>query len=197
MLRLTAVLGDVADPSIASRIDGIARAGGLETLRLGRNDMSRRRLHGRTERGTEVALMLDRDAPLSDGAVILLEPARAIVVRLDAPCWLTVRAAGGPQALQLGYFAGSMHWKVRFDGLVLSVAMDGPREHYLARLAPMLEEGAVTLGEDVVCAAAPVAVPAHDHGHGHGHDHDHGHDHGHDHDHGTSRGPGVAAGSAA
>jgi urease accessory protein len=109
------------------------------------------------------------------------------VIRLDAPAWLTVQAATGPDALELGYFAGSMHWKVRFEGLVMKVAMDSPREHYLARLSMMIGRGAVAIGEDTVSAAAPVAVPIHDHepghAHGHGHTHSHGHDHPHDHGH--------------
>ena len=46
-------------------------------------------------------------------------------------------------ALELGYFAGNMHWKVEFDDERLRIAVQGPLESYLERLAPFWD-GRVT-----------------------------------------------------
>jgi urease accessory protein len=46
-------------------------------------------------------------------------------------------------ALELGYFAGNMHWKVGFAGSALRVAVQGPLESYLDRLAHLMQDGRV------------------------------------------------------
>jgi urease accessory protein len=55
--------------------------------------------------------------------------------------WLTLQARDAAAALELGYFAGNMHWKVEFDGERLRIALQGPVETYLERLAHLLEDG--------------------------------------------------------
>ena len=44
-------------------------------------------------------------------------------------------------ALELGYLAGNMHWRVRFQGTVLEIALEHAEEAYLSRLAPLLDSG--------------------------------------------------------
>ena len=51
-------------------------------------------------------------------------------------------------ALELGYFCGNLHWRVRFEGALIKVALDGPRESYLARLAQHLEDGRARLADE-------------------------------------------------
>jgi urease accessory protein len=180
MLRLSTLLGHVCDPEIAPRLAHVADHGGVETVLLSGTDITRKRLLARTDRGTEVALMLDRDAVLVDGSVLLLTHDRAVVVRLDEAVWMAVRAADAAQALELGYFAGSLHWKVRFDGTLLLVAQEMARENYLARLQPLLARDAITLEPDVRSSQPAVTPPPHVHRRGHedepraGHAHDHG-----------------------
>lgn len=184
MLRLGTVLGRADDPPMAGRLAALARAGRVETVRLSPRDMARRRLQVRTDAGTEAALMLDRDATLRDGDVLWLDGTGAIVVRLQAPDWLTLEAAHAAAALELGHLAGSMHWKVRFDADRLHVMLDGPREGYLARVASLSARGLVRVLEtDAV--AGDAGPPGRDGDTGHGHDHAHHHVHGdprgHDH----------------
>jgi urease accessory protein len=57
--------------------------------------------------------------------------------------WLTLMPRDAAAALELGYFAGNMHWKVEFDDAMLRIALHGPLESYLERLAPMLADGRV------------------------------------------------------
>lgn len=191
MLRVTALVGRASDPALAARLHEIEHLGGLETVRMTQADMSRRRQQLRTEQGTELALMLDRDAVLEQGSVLLLEPTRAVVIALDRPRWLVLRAPDAARALELGYFAGNMHWKVRFDGAALCIALEGPRADYLQRLSHLLASGEV-----VVEAEAPNEGSGHDDGAGHSHDHDHDHDHGHDQEHEHAHDPAHGHGHA-
>ena len=94
-------------------------------------------------------IILGRDQRLAHGAVLLLEPERAVIVRLSEPVWLCVQARDVPAAIELGYLAGNMHWKVRFEGETLSILLEGDGSQYRARLAELLDSGraAVTAPE--------------------------------------------------
>jgi urease accessory protein len=156
---------------MADRLHDIAHHGVVELVHISRGDMSRRRQQLSSDHGTELALLLDRDAVLQNGSVLWLEAGRAVVVALDEPQWLVLRTCSPARALELGYFAGNMHWKVRFDGEALCIAMEGPRSGYLDRMAHLLGKGDVHV--------EPEAVPAaQGHAHAHHHHHHHGHAHG-------------------
>ncbi len=141
MLRLTDIVGNAADPDIADRLHDIDHDGGVERVRLSRSDLARRRQRLVTDRGTEFALLLDRSASLENGSVLLLEAGRAVPVVLEQPQWLVLRAAHVAGALEIGYFAGNMHWKVRFENDCIWIAQEGPRDTYLKRVAHLLARG--------------------------------------------------------
>jgi len=143
MLRLTQVAGNASDPLLGETLHRLEHGGRVETLTLRRADIARKRLHAFTDAGTEVGIMLDRSEPLSNGAVFLLEGDRAVVVRLDEPQWLGLAPRDAAAALELGYFCGNMHWKVRFVGEYLHVSMEGPRADYLHRMEHLLVDGRV------------------------------------------------------
>jgi urease accessory protein len=145
MLRLTQVLGTASDPHLAERLHALSHRGAVEYVTLRREDVSRRRLHVFTDRGTEGAIILDRNDPLSNGAVLLLEEDRAVVVKLDEAPWLALEARDAAAALELGYFCGNMHWKVRFVGEYLHVSLQGPRADYLERLSHLIDDGRVSV----------------------------------------------------
>jgi len=141
VLRLTRILGSEHDPALAPALHELSHRGGIEEIALARDDLARRRVRTRTDAGTDCAIAIARSERLFDGAVLLLEPARAIVVRMEPERWLSIAADSEAAAVQLGYFAGNMHWRVRFDGSILRIAIDGERENYLARLEPVLALG--------------------------------------------------------
>lgn len=145
MLQLTQIVGYAAEPELAERLHHVAHHGGIEYLRVPPQDVGRRRLRITGDRGTDCAIALARDERLADGAVLLLEHDRAIVVRLGEQAWLRLRPVDAAAAVELGYNAGNLHWKVRFDGADLLVARDGPVELYTARLQPLLQAGRVAL----------------------------------------------------
>ena len=149
MLRLTRILGSSTDEDLAERLHGLAHLGVVEYVTLRKEDTARRRLHVFTDRGTEAGIMLDRSERLANGAVLLLDTDRAVVVRLEEPQWLALAPRDAASALELGYFCGNMHWKVRFAGEYLHISMEGPADTYLVRVAHLLDAGKVrVVGDD-------------------------------------------------
>jgi urease accessory protein len=143
MLRLDSILGHATDAALAERLHHLEHDGKVEYILLAGEDTARRRLHVATDRGTDCAIVLARAERLSNGAVLLLERDRAIVVRLKEAEWLALLPRDAAAALELGYFAGNMHWPVRFEGAALKIALHGPVEGYLERLDHLLKDGRI------------------------------------------------------
>ena len=143
MLKLLEVVGPVTDPVIADKLHHLEHHGRVEYITLSEEDTQRRRLRVVTDAGTECALVLDRSAQLYDGAVMLLTDEHAVVVRTQEPDWLRLQPRDVAAALEVGYFAGNMHWTVRFAGDVLEVSLQGEPSSYLERLDPFLSDGRV------------------------------------------------------
>lgn len=141
MLKLLEVIGPVTDPVIADKLHHLEHHGRVEYITLAEEDTQRRRLRVVTDAGTECALMLDRSMQLYDGAVLLLNDQQAVVVRTEEPEWLRLTPRDSAAALEIGYFAGNMHWTVRFAGDSIDISMQGEPASYLERLAPFLSDG--------------------------------------------------------
>ena len=148
MLRLDRILGHANDAAIAGRLHDLDHAGRIEYIELAGDDVQRHRLQARTDRGTECAIMVPRAERLANGAVLLLEPDRAIVVRLKRPRYLALAPRDAAAAIELGYFAGNMHWAVKFAGPVLRIVLQGAEQTYLDRLAPLLGDGRIRRVDD-------------------------------------------------
>jgi urease accessory protein len=91
---------------------------------------------------------LARNDWLSDGAVLYLSDDTAIVVRMKEEEWLVFVPCDAAAALELGYAAGNLHWRVRFTPTGLAVAREGPEHTYLDRLHPLLMSGRVRKADD-------------------------------------------------
>ena len=139
------IIGFASDSPFDASIHDLGHAGKVEYLTVLPEDVSRRRIRMTTDKGTDCAIALGRDEKLADGAILSLENNTAIVVRLSEQEWLAIEARDHAAALELGYFAGNLHWKVRFDGETILVALEGPRQSYLDRLEHLLAEGKVRL----------------------------------------------------
>jgi urease accessory protein len=154
MLLIERVLGSRLDPALAQRIHQLEHRGAVDLLTLPVADLSRRRLRATTQGGREVAIALPRDQKLADGAVLVLDPDRAVIVRVARERWLRLEPRGTAAAIELGYHAGNLHWRVRFSGDALLVALEAPAEDYLARLATLVGAhrvtAAVVSGEEIV-----------------------------------------------
>ena len=144
MITVTGIVGTASDPRLADRLHHLEHDDRVETLVVGEEDSSRRRLRGKTDKGTDVAIALERGDQLVDGAVLLLEDTRAIVLRKAQQRWLRVTPRDGDAALKAGYCAGNHHWKVRFEPGALLIATQGPTEHYVDRLEHLVTSGRIT-----------------------------------------------------
>ena len=149
MLQLDKIIGQASDPKIAERLHQLEHANRVEYVVLDKTDTLRHRLRVVTDRGTEVAIKLARTDQLSNGVVLLLDDHRAVVVRMNEQPWLSLVPSNASAALELGYFAGNMHWKVRFDHEVLYIALDGPEQSYLDRLSVFLADGRIRRVDNV------------------------------------------------
>jgi urease accessory protein len=148
LLQLTSILGYVSEAHLSERFHRLAHAGKVETITLARADAQRHRLRVTTDAGTEVAILLPRDERLGDGAILYLDEDRAIVVRLQEEEWLTFVPRDIGAALEFGYTAGHLHWRVRFTPIGLAVAQEGPEQSYLDRLRPLLLNGRIRKATD-------------------------------------------------
>ncbi|MDY0883747.1 urease accessory protein UreE [Dongia soli] len=146
-LRLDTILGLLSEPAMADHIHDVGHHGVVEYIDLGGDDIRRHRLRVTTDQGTDCAISLPRNQHLQNGAVLLAEKNRAIVVRMLAREWLRVEPKDAAAALELGYFAGNMHWPVRFESGLLLVELQGPQRRYLDRLDFMVTAGQIRILE--------------------------------------------------
>lgn len=180
MLRIEHVLGSRIDVDLAERLHRLEHQGAVDVVTIPAVDLARRRLLIATHRGEELAIALPRNERLFDGAVLLLEADRAIVVRAATERWLRLEPRAISDAVELGYHVGNLHWRVRFAGEVLLVALEGRPEDYTARIENLIaaRRVAVTVLDEDAAGGPAVedATPSHDHGASHGH-HPHHRDH--------------------
>lgn len=148
MLRVDRIIGARSDAALHERLHHVDHHDGIEEVAVAIADLDRRRLMAMTDRGEEVAIALPRDQKLFDGAVLHLDHHRAVIVRAGPQRWLRMSPANAEAALELGYHAGNLHWRVRFDGGDLLVSLDGPASSYAARIEPLVGAGRVRLTEE-------------------------------------------------
>jgi urease accessory protein len=138
MLRIDQVLGSRLEPAFSEEIHRLEHRGAVDVVNIPLADLARRRLLATTRGGEELAIALPRDQKLFDGAVLLIDGKRAIVVRAATERWMRLEPRSISDAIELGYHAGNLHWRVRFQGEVLFVALEGRPEDYTARLGEMI-----------------------------------------------------------
>lgn len=146
-IRVERVLGSRLDPPFDAHLHRLAHAGTCEELVLATADLARHRLRAVGSLGTEVLVALPRDVLLYDGAVIACTDDHAVVVRVTEQRWLRLVPLSTAAALELGHLAGNLHWRVRFAGDELHVALEGPEAGYRARLVELLDRGRIRLAD--------------------------------------------------
>lgn len=147
MITVTQILGTASSPSIAPQLHELQHQGRVEYLVVDRAGMLRRRFRGTTDKGTDVAIAL-ADSRLGNGSVLLLERDRAIVLRMREEQWLKIVPRDLDAALEVGYFAGNMHWRVRFDKGGFWIALDAPIEDFTSKLAAFISSKRIEITHD-------------------------------------------------
>jgi urease accessory protein len=145
MLVLNKIIANSTDVAVADQLHDISHHGVVEYLILSKDDVLRHRLRMKTDKGTECAIQLSRDEHLTNGAVLLLENAKAIVVQMAKVEYLCLRPKDVAAALEIGYFCGNMHWKVDFDDEILKITLNGPKERYLERMLHFVADAKIEL----------------------------------------------------
>jgi len=152
MLRIDRVLGSRLESEYSEEIHRLEHRGAVDLVNIPVADLARRRLLATTRGGEELAIALPRHQKLFDGAILLIDGERAIVVRAATERWMRLEPRSIGDAIELGYHAGNLHWRVRFRGEVLFVALEGRPEDYTARLGEMISArriGVSILDEEV------------------------------------------------
>jgi urease accessory protein len=170
MLRIDRVLGSRLESVFSDQIHRLEHRGLVDVVQIPVADLARRRLLATTRAGEELAIALPREQKLFDGAILLIDGERAIVVRAATERWMRLEPRSISDAIELGYHAGNLHWRVRFQGEALFVAMEGRLEDYTARLNAMISERRVAVSilddERHDGTAEPGAHEGHLHHHG-------------------------------
>ena len=142
-LKIFGIVGYLSDPDLGETLHSLQHQGQVESLLVQPQDVARHRLRAVTDQGTECQIVIPRDQRLGDGAILWLDSERAIVVRIDEQRWLKLSPSRTADALELGYFCGNLHWRVRFEDGVILIALEGPENDYLDRLALFINSGRV------------------------------------------------------
>jgi urease accessory protein len=138
MLRVGHIIGSRLEPAYSEKLHRLELRNAVDELRLSADHLDRQELTATTRGGQDVAIALPRHERLFDGAVLLLDDNSAVVVRAAGQRWLRLQPRSISDAIELGYHIGNLGWRVRFEGDVLFVAMQGRAENYVVRLGELI-----------------------------------------------------------
>src|SRR5437763_1106124 len=106
------VLGSRLEAAYSEEIHRLEHRGAVDFVNIPIADLARRRLLAMTRAGEELAIALPRNERLFDGAILLIDTERAIVVRAGTERWMRLDPRSISDAIELGYHAGNLHWRV-------------------------------------------------------------------------------------
>ena len=139
MMIVNEIIGLITDHDISNQLHDVSHHGVAEKIILSSADISRHRLKVKTNRGRDIAIQLPRNQHLQNGSVLHLAQDHAIWIEVDEPKYLSIKPSSIEVALELGYFAGNMHWPIRFKADVLQIQMQSHEAYYLERLSQFIE----------------------------------------------------------
>ncbi len=145
MITYTSILGNAAKTQYAEQLHDLAHHSQVDYLVLSSEDIQRKRLKATSTQGHECGIALAREQKLYSGAILSLRENYALIVRSRDVAWLRCVPENTAAALELGYFAGNMHWSVRFVEGALDIELKGPIADYQARLQPFIAAGRIKL----------------------------------------------------
>src|SRR4030088_3090723 len=166
MLRIDHVLGSRLESEFSEEIHRLEHRGAVDVVNIPVADLARRRLLATTQAGEELAIALPRHQKLFDGAVLLIDDARAIVVRAATERWMRLEPRSIGDAIELGYHAGNLHWRGRFQDEGLFVALEGRPGDCPVRVGEMISARrvAVSILEEEGAEGSPETGPQVDDG---------------------------------
>lgn len=145
LITYTNIIGNAADKALSEQLHTLEHLRKVDYLTLSSDDIQRKRLKATSSNGIECGITLARDQSLYSGAILQLNDQYALVVRSASVNWLSCTPKDSAAALELGYFAGNMHWPVRFNGSTLKVELKGKVSDYEDRLMHLIKAGRISI----------------------------------------------------
>lgn len=145
LITYTNIIGNTKDAALSEQLHTLEHAQKIDYLTLSSYDIQRKRLKATSSHGIQCGITLPRDQNLYSGAILQLTDQYALVVRSANIRWLRCLPKDSASALELGYFAGNMHWPVRFNGESLEIELKGKVSDYEERLMHLINAGRITL----------------------------------------------------
>jgi urease accessory protein len=143
LIQINHILGHSDDMKYSSHLHDLSHKDKVEYIVLDHANLKRRRFRTTTDKGTDCAITLPRTEYLTNGAVLIANHEQAIVVKMAKDEWLSLQPHDLATAIELGYFAGNMHWRVKFEQQHLKIALENPIQNYLERLQVFFESGRI------------------------------------------------------
>jgi urease accessory protein len=160
------------------RVDQRATTGTpSDVLALAYDDRKKSRLRVRSERGVEVAIVLERGSVLRDGDLLAAQSGEILLVRAALEAVSEVSTSDGLLLARAAYHLGNRHVPLQIGVGMLRYQHDHVLDGMVGELGLSVRVGWSAL----LPAGGPY--PGGGHGHGHEHAHDDGHVHGHDNAH--------------
>ena len=147
MQHIHTIIGSSSDEEYHNLMHEMEASGAVDFLELSNIDLSRRRFRHKTRKGVELAISLDRDTKLFDGAILEFSQKSALIVRVKPEKWLEVTCKKAGLNLKLGYFVGNLHWAVRFSDESIFIEVQGDVADYIKRLESAFDIRDLTLNE--------------------------------------------------
>ncbi len=140
MLLVERVLGSRIDASLSERLHHLQHHGQVDVLVLPAAELARRRFRAKSEAGLEVAIALPRTRSCSTAPSSTSMTSEPWWSRSTPNTGCALQPRSIADAVELGYHAGNLHWRVRFSGEAMLVALEGPVDRYLERLGALVTE---------------------------------------------------------
>lgn len=146
LITYTNIIGSSAQEAYSDKLHDLDHADKLDFISLSSDNIQRKRLKVVSYKGKECGIALPREQKLYDGAILSLAADYALVVRCADAKWLRCTPIDNAAALELGYFAGNMHWSVRFDKNILEIALKGKLQDYQGKIETFMHRRSYYIG---------------------------------------------------
>ena len=160
-----------------------------DVLSLPYDERKKSRLRARSERGHDVAIVLERGSSLRHGDLLLADSGEILLVRAAAEDVSDVTSADAVLLARAAYHLGNRHVPLQIERGALRYQHDHVVDAMIAALGLLVSPRTAAFEPEGGAYAG-----GHSHGHEHAGDHDHDHDHDHEHGHGHGHGHGHERG---
>lgn len=111
----------------------------VDYLEISPEDSKRRRFRAQTLGGLGINISLDRNAELTEGAVLHETEDYLVLLRIKSASRLVLAPYTTFAGMQIGFLAGHLHWKARIDENAIHIEIETDVADYQARLDDYLD----------------------------------------------------------